>query len=80
MLTDAQVVGATGGEASHQLNIAELAAHTHGVCDTLYGGNNGVNSGTMANPGTTYSGGSTGSNVAHNNIQPSIVCNFIIKT
>lgn len=70
------------GEENHQLTIAELAAHTHNTAATVV-----FNSGSGGNLGTagTYNQGattttSTGSDTAHNTMQPSGVYNFFIET
>lgn len=71
--TLAQQVGAE----THQLTVPELPAHTHS--------NLGLNIGTVASgagSNAATSGGTTGtagSNVAHNNVQPSLVVNYLIK-
>ena len=76
MFTDAQAVGAVGGENVHTITVAELASHTHST--TVVGASAG--SGAMGNGGAGYNTNSTGSDAPHNNIQPSIICNFIVKT
>jgi microcystin-dependent protein len=79
----ARALAASGGEETHQLSVAELPAHNHhysddtgsplvvdtGSADTLYG--------TSAADNTT---GDTGSDTPHNNMQPYLAVNFIIKT
>lgn len=80
-------LGATGGEQAHALIIAELAAHTHPLTLQSAGGN------SLGTPPAYFSGdtalsgisptattSSTGSGTAHNNVQPTIVFNKIIKT
>lgn len=72
-------LGATGGEKTHQLTEAELAAHTHsfavgpGSVGSTYVGKNADKNTTSV---TTES---KGSNTAHNNLQPFITLNYIIK-
>lgn len=72
--------GASGGAESHQLITAELAAHTHGykfgsaaggVADAVTQGNN-----TLTSLVSLSAGGDT----AHNNIQPTSLANYLIKT
>ena len=79
MFSDANVIGAVGGEAAHQLNVAELASHAHngGVNSNSSGGGQGN---IWQASGSSLNTQAAGSDVVHNNIQPSIVCNFIIKT
>lgn len=79
-ITGSATVGATGGEQSHQLTTAELAAHTHGNAggQTALGGSGGGSS-LYGSPGTGTTS-STGGDVAHNNVQPTAVANWIIKT
>jgi len=84
-------LGAAGGSESHELTIAELAAHTHGAGtyeiqtggDAAQASDNGAvfRDGPLQNS-TAVSGdsGSTGSGTAHNNVQPTIILNYIIKT
>lgn len=69
--------GATGGAQGHQLITAELAAHTH----SYFGLSNAYSGGGL--PATSNGGanttGSAGGDTAHNNVQPTIVLNYIIK-
>jgi microcystin-dependent protein len=74
-------LGASGGEQAHQLTTVELASHTHSI------GGLATNTGTNTAPSVgnnppTWTGatGSTGGDTAHNNIQPTLVVNYIIKT
>lgn len=73
------VLGAAGGEETHTLVTAEMPAHTHGYTEPRLAGRatGGTNtSGSLKDPLITDS---TGGNGPHNNVQPSIVCNYIIK-
>lgn len=73
-------LGAAGGSETHTLTTAQLAAHTH---STPSGGASGDESwgGTTSNYKTAASTtGSAGSGSAHNNTQPTLVVNTIIKT
>ncbi len=79
-------LGDTGGEETHQLSEAELAAHTHDI--SSYTGSSGteganVKSGFDSNGSyktSTAKATSTGSGTAHQNLQPYLVMNYIIKT
>lgn len=67
------------GEKTHVLLEAELAAHTHTLTIGSTGGGNtyAVPTSNVNNSQQTTS--STGSNTAHNNLQPYVVINYIIK-
>lgn len=81
-IVDTLTLGATGGAVVHKLTTGQLPAHTH----PQTGQNGGtVSAGsffTAGNYGTTQgqATGSAGGDQAHPNVQPSIVCNYIIKT
>ena len=88
------VLGAAGGDEGHQLTEAELAAHTHSAgsyqttiptvateegSDVLLQRNIAQQSSTNSFP-VTGSSGSVGSDAEHNNVQPTFILNYIIKT
>jgi microcystin-dependent protein len=77
--TLANSVGSTGGEETHVLTTAELAAHTHTLANAtaLTGATTNVTGGATGTSITAT--GSAGSDTAHNNIQPSAVVLKIIK-
>lgn len=73
-------LGAAVGEATHLLTTTEMPSHRHGLDETGSGGGGtfiGMQSanGAVGNGNTDYAGGGT----AHNNIQPSLTMNFIIR-
>tara|TARA_R110002020_G_scaffold196163_1_gene397094 strand:+ start:2265 stop:3023 length:759 start_codon:yes stop_codon:yes gene_type:complete len=73
-------LGATGGLEDHQLTIAEMPEHTHtqtlrANANITGGGNPGVDRST-----TSVDTGLTGGDGFHNNVQPTIILNYIIKT
>jgi microcystin-dependent protein len=75
------VLGATGGAQTHTLTTAQIPAHAHGYV----GGSNAAGSGTVGAAGQSANGYvmntlNAGSDQAHNNTQPTIVLNYIIKT
>lgn len=73
--------GKTGGEETHVLTEAELAAHTHSVQPTVANGAGGQTFSYQSGSTTTQVGtsGSTGSSTAHNNLQPYFTTRFIIR-
>lgn len=73
---DGATLGAVGGAQTHTLTTAQMPAHTHdGLFSTAAGGGAGV----TATSTSSNTSGSAGGGEAHNNTQPSIVLNYIIK-
>lgn len=77
-------LGQTGGEKTHVLTTAELAAHNHTVEGLTAGGASamgfGANGATWGNFSAYLRTVNAGSDAAHNNLQPYVTLNFIIKT
>jgi microcystin-dependent protein len=75
---DGDVLGGTGGAETHQLLTTELAVHTHTVSGaTLAGGGSVAQTGPGSAAGSP-SVGNAGGDTAHNNVQPTIILNYII--
>ena len=77
-------LGASGGLEDHTLTEAQMPDHTHTYSESSSGpAASGVGAGFS--PPTTVGrqevdSGSTGGGSAHNNVQPTIILNYIIKT
>ncbi len=77
-------LGDTGGTESHTLTTAQLPAHSHGSVVTNVSATFKTNTGdgsasVVQSINQTKSATSTGSGDAHNNVQPTIILNYIIK-
>jgi microcystin-dependent protein len=85
-------LGGTGGAETHTLTSAQLAAHTHSVPaltvptstgSGLVGDGGFVLEVQEDTPSSVLTGtgtsGSTGSDSAHNNVQPTLILNYILK-
>lgn len=73
-------LGAAGGLESHVLATNELALHTHSVAGSIQFTGGTIYSTTGASQGTTgASTGGAGGGAGHNNVQPTIVFNKIIR-
>ena len=77
-------LGGTGGAEQHTLTTAQLATHSHVMGDFSDSGGLaayiGEGSGTPHSIRPNVSTDSAGSGQAHNNVQPTIILNYIIKT
>ena len=85
-------LGASGGAEAHTLTTAQMPSHNHSITSTArrdggsppggsfpHGSSFGTNT-TLATIGITLSIDNTGGDGAHNNVQPTIILNYIIKT
>jgi len=74
-------LGQNGGEKTHTLTTGEIPGHTHSEITAITALiNGGIEApAAAAIPGVSVTG-STGGGEAHNNLQPYLTLNFIIKT
>lgn len=86
--TDFDTLGETGGEKEHTLTVNELPTHSHeqfAVANPSSGGTgirgtyNEVEGSGMSRYSTNTQTGITGEDEPHNNLQPYVVMNYIIK-
>jgi microcystin-dependent protein len=82
--TEFDTMGETGGAKTHTLSTSEIPSHSHTV--TGFNGNPaagtnpfGIGLLAISNTGYNYNTGNTGGGAAHNNLQPYIVLNYLIK-
>lgn len=76
---DGDNMGGSGGAETHVITVAQLASHTHTKGPSGTSGTFGlVDSGAASSSGNPPTG-STGSDAAHNNVQPTLISNYIIK-
>lgn len=73
-------LGATGGAETHTLSIAQIPAHTH-TYDGLanIGGSTSIPPSGGSTGETPQATGSAGSGQAHNNVQPTLILNYIVR-
>ena len=76
---DGDGLGNTGGEETHTLSTAEIPSHTHAfrLGDTASGSSFPLKS---ENDNAGFTTEATGGGGAHNNVQPTIILNYVIKT
>ena len=77
-------LGNVGGSETHQLTTAQMPSHSHDLPVDSVGGLNIQSLSNTENSdeglANLVSSGLTGGGTAHNNVQPTIILNYIIKT
>lgn len=78
---DGDVLGGTGGVETHVLTVAQLATHGHSVKGGFGTGGAAVDQFVVGSSGAGVAGPTdpSGSGTAHNNVQPTLILNYIIK-
>jgi len=70
-------LGETGGSKTHTLITSEIPAHTHSIASNIDTGT-AISAGALRG-GSGKQSGSAGGDGSHNNLQPYIVLNYVIK-
>lgn len=77
--TDFNELGKTGGEKTHTLTVSEMPKHSHNFQFDQTEGSNVTAVKTGVNNAYAKATSETGGNQPHNNLQPYLVTNYIIK-
>jgi microcystin-dependent protein len=72
-------LGAGDGEQTHLLTVPEMPNHTHTIPQSSDTVNTGVGGAKFFAQGATVNTGGTGGGLAHNNMPPYLLMNYIIK-
>lgn len=74
------VLGASGGAQTHTLTIAEMPSHNHTVIAAIVSGSVESGNGDNEPTNSTRTTNNTGGDQPHNNVQPTMILNYLIKT
>lgn len=80
---DGSTLGAVGGAQTHTLDTTQIPAHNHTLgsqSDGTAGSSTAAITGANGNRTSINPSGNAGGGLAHNNTQPTIITNYIIKT
>ena len=77
---NSQNLGANGGAQTHIITVPEMPPHNHTITTIIDGTSTGLKSDATGEIIGTSTTSTVGGGIAHNNVQPTIVLNYIIKT
>ena len=78
-VSGSHALASTGGAETHTLSTSEMPSHTHQVPNTRLDDTT-TGTGTQMTQYTFGDSGSAGGSQSHNNMQPFLTMNYIIKT
>jgi len=76
---DGATLGTSGGTETHTLTTAQLASHTHSIQTRTASVGTNITTSNFSTGGSLIVSTSAGSDTAHNNTQPTLVVNHMIK-
>lgn len=75
---DGTMLGNSGGNEAHQITIPQLAAHSHRYGSAVISNTNNTGAVDRISVGSANDTGTTGADKFHNNVQPTLVIQYLI--